>query len=320
MLIWTQLFDNISLVREDSARVVKLNSTVIFEKISRKNVLIDANYSIRNITELYEKLQNEVLCAIFSHCHSDHIGHAYYHFERYKTKLFFPIQELEYATSTEEHLKASGLSKFHLEDEFKERMFESIGYKDVENANSFDPGKEHFNFNSIVIETIHIPGHSPGHTAFIIRDVEKGDPAVLYVSDIGSHPYYGDLNSDISKYLDSINKLEEIYLNNDYILVPAHGKIYFEKNEDFFNRIRDKIERNEKKVLDALSSTEYKTIIELARERIITPAKRIHPTMLNLHDFWDGGMIYNHLKILIQQGVVEKLDKNDILKDQYKLI
>ena len=37
-------------------------------------------------------------------------------------------------------------------------------------------------------------------------------------------------NSDITQFRESIDKLEKIYYEDDYILVPAHGNYYINKD------------------------------------------------------------------------------------------
>jgi sugar-specific transcriptional regulator TrmB len=102
-------------------------------------------------------------------------------------------------------------------------------------------------------------------------------------------------------------------------LVPAHGNFYLEKEENFFNRIRNKIDKNEEKVINALEETRFKTIPDLVREYIITPQERIYEPIRDLYLLWDGGKIYHHLNDLIDKNFVQKQEGNDILSDKYKL-
>jgi glyoxylase-like metal-dependent hydrolase (beta-lactamase superfamily II) len=228
-----------------------------------------------------------------------------------------------------------GFNRLELKEKYKKFARDRVKFKEPSDVNVFIPGNDVFEMESVKIKTIHIPGHSPGQTAFIIENKiprkSKSDTSntehidltnnekILYVADIGSHPYYGDLNSDLKQYKESIDKLESIYLSDKYIMVPAHGNIYFEKEENFFKRIRNKIDKNEKKVINALKETTYKTIPDLVNEHIITPKERIYEPIKSLYLLWDGGKIYHHLNELIEEGLVQKQEENGILSDKYKL-
>lgn len=318
MLNWDQLTDDIYLVKEESSRVNKLNSLVIQEKGSINPILIDANYPFDCIDELYSKIKRAKML-IFSHGHLDHTGHAFYHQEHYDTPLFCPIQEKDYLTNLDSLMDRVGFTKLDLKDTYKMMVTEYMKFQECSVVHSFIPGEDTFECGAFKIETIHIPGHSPGQTAFRISSEQDDFRNILYVADIGSHPYYGDQNSDISIYRDSIDKLEEIYLNGDYILVPAHGHHYIEVDPEFFNRIRNKINKNKQLVLEALHENKPTSIRELVERRIITPEDRIVEAIKDLYYLWDGGMIYQHLQELIKENRVNEIKQDGFLSNEYIL-
>lgn len=298
--------------------------------------MIDANYPFGDIDELYDKTKrSEDLRLILSHCHLDHTGHVYYHQEKYKTPIYCPIQEKNYLMSLDSLMEKVGFKKLGIEKEYEKFARKRVNFKEPNDVKVYTPENVVFELDSVKIKTIHIPGHSPGQTAFIIetkspkgskngsRNIDQNNISknekILYVADIGSHPYYGDLNSDLTQYKESIDNLESIYLSDQYILVPAHGNFYLEKEENFFNRIRNKIDKNEDKVINALEETRFKTIPDLVREYIITPQERIYEPIRDLYLLWDGGKIYHHLNDLIDKNFVQKQEGNDILSDKYKL-
>ena len=92
-----------------------------------------------------------------------------------------------------------------------------------------------------------------------------------------------------------------------------------EKDKEFFNRIRLRIERNRLAVLDALNKTKPRSIKQLVEEHIITPKERIYHAIKELYYLWDGGMIFQHLKEFIEDGIVEKVDEKDFLNHKYIL-
>ncbi|MFO7794643.1 MAG: MBL fold metallo-hydrolase [Promethearchaeati archaeon] len=317
MLVWKELIDGIFLVKENSSRVNILNSLVIEQK-KQSNILIDTNYPFDDIDNLYSEIDNAEFL-LFSHGHLDHTAHAFYHQNKYKTPIYIPIQESEYVTNIETLSDKIGFKKLNLEDKYRMMIKKYMKFDLCNEINSYIPGKDNFQSRNFIINTIHIPGHSPGHTAFSIKSKDETSKSILYVSDIGSHPYYGDLSSNLTEYRKSIDKLERIYLNGEYILIPAHGTYYLDKDKEFFNRIRQKIDSNEKKIVDCLNTRNYKSIKAIVEERILTSTDRIFEPIKELYYIWDGGMILNHLDELNKKGIVEKIKGNTFLDNKYKL-
>ncbi|TFG00575.1 MAG: MBL fold metallo-hydrolase [Promethearchaeota archaeon] len=318
MLKWHELSKDLFLVKEQSKRVNRLNSLIIQNEGPINPVLIDANYPFDFIDDLYSKIKSAKML-LFSHGHLDHTGHGFYHQEHYNTPLFCPKQEIDYLIDLETLMERVGFSRLELKDTYLMMVKDFMKFQECKEVNSFIPGKDVFEFNSFLIETIHIPGHSPGQTAFKISSKYEGFRKILFVADIGSHPYYGDQNSDITQYRESIDKLEKIYYEDDYILVPAHGNYYINKDPDFFNRIRRKIDNNKKKVLSALTEKKPFSLRELVQKRLITPENRIVEPIKDLYYLWDGGMIYQHLQELISEGLVKEIEKGSFLSNRYIL-
>ncbi|MHA1491017.1 MAG: MBL fold metallo-hydrolase [Promethearchaeota archaeon] len=317
MLNWTQLSKGIYLVKECTFRTNRINSLLIEDGKENRVILIDANYPTRDIDELYNRINPPALAFFASHCHLDHIANAYYHQKR-GTPIFCPIQEESFIKSLDALIENVGILKIGLKDKYLKMVKKYIKFKECEHVNTFNPGLESFEYDTVNIETIHVPGHSPGHSAFLIKPKrEDQNRKILFVSDIGSHPYYGDICSNLKQYRQSIDKLETLYFSDDYILVPAHGNIYLEKDKNFFNRIRAKINSNGTKILNAISKTTLKTIKELVLDKVLNPQKKFIPMIKELYLFWDGGMIFHHLNEFIEQGLVEKIEEIDFLNDKY---
>ena len=73
-------------------------------------------------------------------------------------------------------------------------------------------------------------------------------------------------------------------------------------------------------VLNALDKNKAKSIKNLVEERIITPKEGIFPKIKDLYYLWDGGMIFQHLKELIEEGIAEKIEEKGFLNSKYILI
>ncbi|MHA1272783.1 MAG: MBL fold metallo-hydrolase [Promethearchaeota archaeon] len=320
-MIYKSLGKNVYIAKEESNRVNILNALLIENVKNNKALLIDANYPFKYIDELYSRIKSPAEALILSHCHIDHSAHAFYHQEKYNTPVLIPEQEKEYLLNLGKLRDDTGFTELGLADIFDMMVRKYMKFKECKEVSSYKPGKDVFNYDNVIIKTIHIPGHSPGHTAFKIDFHENlNNKSILYVSDIGSHPYYGDFFCNLKDYFDSIDKLEKLYLSGDYILIPAHGNIYIEKNKRFFEKIRNKIKNNEQKVLNALKKDKPKTIKELVYEGTLTPKERMNPIVKDLYLVWDGGKIYLHLQDLIERGLVKKVKEKDFLNDRYILL
>jgi glyoxylase-like metal-dependent hydrolase (beta-lactamase superfamily II) len=317
MLTWNNLTDGISLVKERSNRTNRLNSLII-EDHEGPDILIDSNYPFDDIDQLYSRIDApaKLLC---SHGHLDHTAHAFYHLNKYKTQIVCPIQEKDYLTNFEHLLDIIGFKKLNLDSKYRMMTKEYMKFSECEEVSTFSPGKDNFQTNHYKIESIHIPGHSPGHTAFSIQSFNNKSTPILFVSDIGSHPYYGDLNSNLTEYRNSIDKLEKIYLSKNYFLIPAHGNYYLEREDDFFERIRQKINKNKKKILASLKRDAFLSIKELVEMRILTPPERIFQPIKDLYYLWDGGMILNHMRELLKEDKVQEIKDEIFLQNKYKL-
>ena len=318
MLSYTELSTNIFMVREPTKRPNRLNSLLIEDNEGMDSILIDSNYPFKYIDELYTRVKAPVRGIYYSHCHVDHTAHAFYHEQKYSAPIFCPVQEKDYMLSIESLMERVGFRKLGLTDSYIKMIKRYMKFKECKHVNTFNPGVDIIEYFSGIIETIHIPGHSPGQTAFII--IPNEGRKILYVADLGSHPYYGDLNSNLKRYYQSIERMKKIYRSDDYILIPAHGTIYTEREVDFFNRTRNKIKDYESKVLNALSKTVPKSIKDMVYEGVITPKDRMVDFIKDLYLLWDGGRIYHHLNDFIERGMVEKVEEKDLVNDKYLLI
>ncbi|MHA1150368.1 MAG: MBL fold metallo-hydrolase [Promethearchaeota archaeon] len=321
MLEYTELGKDCYLVKEVAERVNTLNPILIEDGLSKDAILIDANYPFRFIDELYRRIKSPAKALILSHTHTDHSAHAFYHQEKYHTPIYVPSLEEHRIKDLAVLRKEAGFDDLGLTEVFNMMILEYMKFKECQHVKTYIPGETIFYYELLEIKTIHIPGHAIGHTAFNLTFYNSElNRNILYVSDIGSHPYYGDLDCNLKEYYESIDKLEKIYLSDDYILVPAHGTVYIEKNEGFFQRIRDRIKKNEKKVLEHLSKTHAKSIKELVLEWFMTPIEKRNALIKDMYFRWDGGMIYQHLSEFIKKGIVKKVEVKDFLNDKYILV
>ena len=77
---------------------------------------------------------------------------------------------------------------------------------------SFSDG-DVLDFGGVTLEVLHTPGHTRGHSCFIVSWGEAVDEKFVYLGDIeltGFGPYYGDAWSSLVDFEDSIEKLRHV--------------------------------------------------------------------------------------------------------------
>jgi glyoxylase-like metal-dependent hydrolase (beta-lactamase superfamily II) len=104
-------------------------------------------------------------------------------------------------------------------------------------------------------QTIHTPGHSPGHCCFY----KEG---VLIAGDLDcTTPWVGNATSNVNDFLASIERLQSMEISS---LLPGHGVPIFENIPAALEAYRQKITRLEMHLLEMLSS-ETLTVDEIVQ-------------------------------------------------------
>lgn len=193
------------------------NCYVIGFKENSNGIIIDPGDESEKILKLIGENNFNIRYILHTHGHIDHIGATAKTKEITGAKTFLHKDDL----SLYENLRVQGetfgmiLDKPPLIDEF---------FKD----------RDKINFNGIIIEIIHTPGHSPGSVCFKIGNILfSGD--TLFNMGIGRTDLWG---GSYTKIIKSIN--EKLFtINDDTIVYPGHGQkttIGYEKtNNPFIN-------------------------------------------------------------------------------------
>lgn len=90
-------------------------------------------------------------------------------------------------------------------EEFGQTILEEFHYAPRPDAKGFGDGHR-FDLGGTVIEAHHLPGHTRGHSGFLVGDV-------FFLSDIdltGFGPYYGDMWSDLEDFEESLRRVRDI--------------------------------------------------------------------------------------------------------------
>jgi glyoxylase-like metal-dependent hydrolase (beta-lactamase superfamily II) len=211
----------------------------LYLKGKDKRVLIDAGMGPKNIAPVKD-LGIDLL--ILTHCHIDHrltrteIANVPVWCHE-KEEMFFQDRDRFY---TAMGLKRSGLDLNRLFD-FAQGMFET------EIVHRLTDG-ERIELGGTTLETIHTPGHTPGHIAFFIPE-----HALLFSGDIDLTPFgpfYGHDFADISDFLASIEKLKQVKAK---MVVSGHAGPFKDNLPERFRRYGEVIHSRDRLLLEKLN-------------------------------------------------------------------
>ncbi|MGZ3606063.1 MAG: MBL fold metallo-hydrolase [Thermodesulfobacteriota bacterium] len=161
----------------------------------------------------------------------------------------------------------------------------------------FLQGGQIIDLESVTVEVISAPGHTPGNLAFYFRE-----PEVLFMGDYDLSkfgPWYGDVYSSIEETIDSVNLLRKIPAK---VFLTSHETGVFLGNpeklwDDYLNVIFDR----ENRLLEFLKQP--RTMKEIVEAWIIYGRSREPKAFFQLGE---RGLMKKHLERLIRLGKVVK--------------
>ncbi len=185
------------------------------------------------------------------------------------------------------------------EEAWRRMAVEERGYKPRKVDVAYRDG-EVYRFGDTTIEIVHAPGHTPGHSCLLFREVRA-----LFLGDIDLTrfgPWYGNAASDIDLFLASIERVKNIEVD---WYVPAHGQVIpREKIEGRFEAFSRVVYRREDRILELLR--EPRTAAEIVSSHPIY-LKEFHPR--DVFDFMEEMMVLSHLRRLLRLRRLETLEE-----------
>ncbi|WP_043262397.1 MBL fold metallo-hydrolase [Streptomyces sp. e14] len=196
---------------------------------------------------------------LVSHAHEDHIAGL----GRYDVPVHVHQGDLAALRSREVMVAAFGLPAEAADatDRMLRDEFHVTGRPD---ALGFTDGTV-IDLGGRTVTVVHLPGHTPGHSGFLIEP-----DGFLFVADIdltSFGPFYGDAGSDLTEFEASMRKCAEI---DARWYGTAHQKGVIEGASEFRRRLTefaDVIERRETALLAFLA--EPRTLPEIAEHRFV---------------------------------------------------
>ncbi len=265
--------------------------------IEGPGILIDPASNRERLLEI--KKNHGVKTVWLSHWHEDHFMHL---------DLF---DELPFMISKEDAAPLSGMECF-LDGYGVDRDARTEWRSLLNEVFHFHPRKPHaflpvgstVSLDSITINILAAPGHTPGSVALHFPDHD-----ILFLADYDLTPFgpwYGDVGSSIEQTMASIKMLQQIPAST---WLTSHEQGVFEKQPGpLWQSYLDVIHEREAKLLTLL---ERPCSIQDIVNAWIVYRKPREP--LSFYAFTEKALMSKHLNLLIHQGVVE-YDNDSYLK------
>ncbi|MCK5077944.1 MAG: MBL fold metallo-hydrolase, partial [Calditrichia bacterium] len=282
-------------------------------------ILIDCNFDIDEIEEIIRFVNKPIAAYFVTHTHIDHINNLHI-IESLGIPIYVPTPEDKYPCNFELIFKFSGANELNASQQMKQLAFEILDYRDLKSVVPFTPGKS-FTYDQIIIETIALPGHSPGHCGFLIYDKNTSTPKILFASDIGLDSFgawYGFKNCSLKDYRISLNIIKDLYTSGDCILTSSHNKPLFKKDISVFDKIINRMNKTESRIIEKLNyenSISLKDITFTGVYYRLLNVNKLDKMYKQLYYFWEYFILKHHLHDLQERGIVKKVaDDSWVLK------
>lgn len=245
------------LVGTNNGRYPHGNSVLVQGR--RASVLLDPALVVR---ERAAELVGRVDMVLLSHVHEDHLAGASLFADR-------PIHA--------HHCDALGVRSLEglieiyghgpHEEMTKKLVTEQFHYRARPDVVEFGEG-DTFDLGGAVIRAFHAPGHTRGHTCFLIEP-----EGVLFLADLdltNFGPYYGDAWSDLEDFVRTLEMVKKIPAKT-WVTFHHAGVIEDrERFEQLLDRYRAKIDEREAAILAFLAAG-ARTVEEMVEHRFLFP-------------------------------------------------
>ena len=249
-------------------------------------VLIDAGMGARRL-EPVKKMGIDIL--ILTHCHIDH---RLTRKEIPAVPVWSHEADAPFLNDRNLFYQAIGLLRSGLDlsagVHFTHDLFEIDIKQHLVDSQRVDLG-------GITLETIHTPGHTPGHLAFYVPEADLLFTADVDLTSFG--PFYGHDFADIGKFLESIERLRRL---NAGIVATGHAGPFNGQIVAEFNRYEEMIYQRDRLVLDQL--TQPMELGDFGNRNLIF---RTYPDFPALIQWFELILIEKHLERLKAMGKVQ---------------
>ncbi len=283
----TQRYGNLVFIEGPKGGRYPFCNTVLID--DERRALIDPGAGYEKLLAIKEERPIDMV--INSHYHEDHISMNYLFPE---ADLYVPRDEAPCFTSIETFLAFYGLVDPEYRNYWTRLLRERFNYREREPAGELLDGMT-IDFGNTVMEVIHTPGHTIGHSSFYFP--REG---ILFLGDLDLTPFgpwYGDRVSDIDQTISSLHRLLEI---DAAVYITCHEAGVIEGDiTSLARRYLDIIEQREAALIEFL---EKPRSMEEIVDRWIIYRKPREPKAF--FEFGERGMMTKHLERLAARDVV----------------
>ena len=232
---------------------------------------------------------------LVSHCHEDHLAGLFH----------YPHAPVH--VHRDDHLglqSLDGLMTIYglppgIDAAWRQDVVEKYHYRPRPDALVYDDG-DRFDVGGATIQAIHLPGHTRGHSGFLIEP-----DGVLFLADVdltGFGPYYGDAWSSLDDFERTIQRCREIDAGTFVTFHhkgTVHGRAEFLALLDAYHAV---IARRDQAILQFLA--EPRTLDEMVAHRFVY---RPHVTVL-FADAVERRSAELHLERLLGRDLITQPD------------
>ncbi|TXT67521.1 MAG: Hydroxyacylglutathione hydrolase [Promethearchaeota archaeon] len=264
--------------------------------------IIDTGISPVRLKRLKKKFVLKNLC--FSHWHDDHIRDCknFVHLPFYCHPEARPIIE-----DIDKLLDLYNIRNSPAEKPFKLFLSQIIDAYGVKIAGTFEHNEVITIDNGLEVHILYTPGHSKGHCIFHIPELKFAFIGDIDLSKFG--PWYGGIDSDIIKFMVSIDTISK--LNLETVVTGHRGLV---KGKDVIQQELEKykaiFKRRERMIMDLLSPEEPRNPKDLLEKNIIYKRYEfLKPFLLAM----EQTMIQKHFDKLIAEHKIAQEDEGFVL-------
>ncbi|MCJ7772513.1 MAG: MBL fold metallo-hydrolase, partial [Desulfobacterales bacterium] len=193
-------------------------------------------------------------------------------------------------------MDAYGFTDHKIREFWRPLLVDQFHFKPRKPDRSFKNG-ELIQLETVTVEVIHTPGHTPGHYSFFFKE-----PKVLFMGDYDLTPFgpwYGDRESSIQDTITSIERLRQIPAQ---IWITSHEKGVFEKQPgNLYDQYLNVIKTREDKLLSLLQTP--KTMDEIVDACIVYGKPREPREFFSIGE---RGIMGKHVEDLLERSIIKK--------------
>ncbi len=308
MLSFEPLTESVEMAWSDKPVPWKCNGLIV--RGEGGVVLIDCNFTDEEIGQLMERTGESISGYFVTHMHIDHVNNLHL-WEARGVPIHCPRPEDDFLRDFRNLLRASGSTAFGMDESMRAFTGKVQGFREISVVRGFDPG-EVFRIGNITLKTLPLPGHSPGHTGYIVGAGTERE--ILFASDLGLDDFgawYGFDYCDLAAYRQSVAAARDLYAEGDYILAASHSGPFIERQEvSLFDGITGKMETVGEGLMSAVRERGPVALRDLVLTGLYySPAslEKMNPFIRGLYGFWEYHTLNNHVREFVQRGDIRQL-------------